>query len=114
MLLVAGRGTWTAGRLTPAATRLRSVRLEVTQLTEHTTNALKFVGDMFSARLYKLCAAKIGVVEYQELVRDKLRTAHDLYGFMIDQFQQSRMFLLEFAVVIILLIELAYLFRRGK
>jgi hypothetical protein len=112
--LEARRGNWTAWRMQPAATRLRTVRLEVTQLTEHTTNALKFVGDMFSARLYKLCAAKIGVVEYQELVRDKLRTAHDLYGFMIDQFQQSRMFLLEFAVVIILLIELAYLFRGGK
>jgi hypothetical protein len=110
----ARRGKWTAWRMQPAVERLRAVRLEVTQLTEHTTNALKFVGDMFSARLYKLCAAKIGVVEYQELVRDKLRTAHDLYGFMIDQFQQSRTFLLEFAVVIILLIELFYLFRGGK
>jgi hypothetical protein len=110
----ARRGKWTAWRMQPAVARLRTVRLEVTQLTEHTTNALKFVGDMFSARLYKLCATKIGVVEYQELVRDKLRTAHDLYGFMIDAFQQSRMFLLEFAVVIILLIELFYLFRGGK
>ncbi len=110
----ARRGKWTAWRMQPAVARLRTVRLEVTQLTEHTTNALKFVGDMFSARLYKLSAAKIGVVEYQDLVRDKLRTAHDLYGFMIDEFQQSRMFLLEFAVVIILLIELFYLFRGGK
>jgi len=112
--LEARRGRWTAWRMQPAVARLRTVRLEVTQLAEHTTNALKFVGDMFSARLYKLAAAKIGVVEYQELVRDKLRTAHDLYGFMIDQFQQSRMFLLEFSVVIILLIELFYLFRGGK
>lgn len=108
------RGRWSGWRMRPAATRLRTVRLDVTQLTEHTTNALKFVGDMFSARLHKLCAAKIGVVEYQELVREKLRTAHDLYGFMIEQFQQSRGFLLEVAVVIILLIELAFLFRGGK
>jgi len=112
--LEARRGRWTAWRMQPAVARLRTVRLEVTQLAEHTTNALKFVGEMFSARLYKLAAAEIGVVEYQELVRDKLRTAHDLYGFMIDQFQQSRMFLLEFSVVIILLIELFYLFRGGK
>lgn len=112
--LEARRGRWTGWRMRLAAARLRTVRLDVMQLTEHTTNALKFVGDMFSARLYKLCAARIGVVEYQELVRDKLRTAHDLYGFMIDQFQQSRGFLLEFAVVIILLIELVFLFRGGK
>ncbi|HEY6273511.1 MAG TPA: hypothetical protein VIX19_16140 [Terriglobales bacterium] len=112
--LEARRGRLAGWRVRSPAARLRTVRLEVTQLTEHTTNALKFVGDMFSARLYKLCAAKIGVVEYQELVRDKLRTAHDLYGFMIDQFQQTRGFLLEAAVVVILLIELAYLFRGGR
>jgi hypothetical protein len=110
----ARQGKWRAWRMQPTVARLRTVRLEVTQLTEHTTNALKFVGDMFSARLYKVCAAKIGVVEYQELVRDKLRTASELYGFLIDEFQQSRMFLLEFAVVIILLIELFYFFKGGK
>jgi hypothetical protein len=105
------RGRLTGWRMGSPLVRLRTVRVEVTQLTEHTTNALKFVGDMFSARLYKLCATKIGVVEYQELVRDKLRTASELYGFMIDQFQRTRGFLLEAAVVVILLIELAFLFR---
>ena len=108
------RGRLTGWRVGSPLARLRTVRVEVTQLTEHTTNALKFVGDMFSARLYKLCATKIGVVEYQELVRDKLRTASDLYGFMIEQYQTTRGFLLEVAVVIILLIELFYLFRGGR
>ena len=105
------RGRLTGWRMRSPLARLRTVRVEVTQLTEHTTNALKFVGDMFSARLYKLCATKIGVVEYQELVRDKLRTASELYGFMLDQYQQTRGFLLEAAVVVILLIELVFLFR---
>ena len=54
------------------------------------------------------------MVEYQELVRDKLRTASELYGFMLDQYQTTRGFLLEVSVVIILLIELAYLFRGGR
>ena len=112
--LEARKGRLAQRRMGPAANRLQTVVLEVTQLTEHTNNALKFVGDMFSARLYKLCASRIGVVEYQELVREKLRTAAELYGFMIEQFQQSRGFLLEVAVVIILLIELAFLFRGGR
>ncbi len=111
--LVTRRGLLSRWRMRPAADRLQAVVIDVTQLTEHTTNALKFVGDMFSARLYKLCAAKIGVVEYQELVKEKLRTAADLYGFMIEQFQHARGFLLEAVVVIILLIELGFLF-RGK
>jgi len=108
------RGRPLAGwRMRPAAARLRTVSLEVIQLTEHTTNALKFVGDMFSARLYKLCSAKIGVTEYLALVHEKLRTADELYGFMIEQFHQSRGFLLEVMVVIILIIELVFLF-HGK
>jgi len=109
-----GRRRLLAGwRMRRAAARLRSVLLEVTSLTERTTNALKFVGDMFSARLYKMCATEIGVSEYQALVQEKLKTADDLYGFMVEQFHQARGFLLEATVVIILLIELVYLF-RGK
>ncbi len=106
------RGRPLAGwRMRPAAARLRTVSLEVTQLTEHTTNALKFVGDMFSARLYKLSSTKIGVAEYLALVHEKLRTADELYSFMIEQFHQSRGFLLEALVVVILIIELVFLFR---
>lgn len=96
-----------------AAVRLRSILVEVTELTERTHNALKFVGDMFSARLYKMSAMKIGVQDYQALVQEKLRTADELYDFMIEQFHQTRGFFLEFIVVLILMIELFFLF-RGK
>jgi hypothetical protein len=65
---------------------------------------------MFSARLYKLCAAKIGVTDYQTLVQEKLRTADELYDFMIEEFHQARGFILEFSVVLILVIELILLF----
>jgi len=44
---------------------------------------------MFSARLYKLAAAKVGVPDYKDLVTQKLQTAEDLYRFMVDQFNQS-------------------------
>jgi uncharacterized Rmd1/YagE family protein len=65
---------------------------------------------MFSARLYKLAAAKVGVPDYKDLVNQKLHTAEDLYRFMVDQFNQSRAFVLELMVVIILVIELVFLF----
>ncbi|HLJ27424.1 MAG TPA: hypothetical protein VKY85_11995 [Candidatus Angelobacter sp.] len=111
--LASRRGVLARWRMRPGASRLRAVLLEVTELTERTNHALKFVGDMFSARLYKLCASEIGVTEFQALVHDKLQTAGDLYDFMIDQFNQARGFLLESIVVIILIIELVFLF-RGK
>ena len=95
------------------ALRLNSVTVEVTELAERSETAIKFVSDMYSARLDRLAAAKVGVPEYKNLVSEKLHTAEGLYRFLIDEFHQSRGFVLEVMVVIILVIELVYLF-RGK
>ena len=106
-------GLWRRWRMRAEASRLNSVTVEVTELVERADNAIKFVSDMFSARLYRLAAAKVGVPEYKDLVNDKLHTAEGLYRALIDEFHQSRGFILELMVVIILMIELVYLF-RGK
>jgi hypothetical protein len=98
-------------RLAKSATNLQTLLLDVAELTERADNAIKFLSDMFAARLYKLAAAKVGVPDYKDLVAQKLRTAEELYHYMIDQFNQSRAFFLEATVVLILLIELFYLFR---
>ena len=103
-------GRW---RLANSATRLQATLLEVTELTEHADNAIKFLSDMFLARLYKLAAARIGVPDYKDLVTGKIHLAEELYRFMVDQFNQSRAFFLELLVVIILIVELIFLF-RGK
>jgi hypothetical protein len=108
-----GRGLWSRWRTADAASNLHTVLLDVGELTERADNAIKFLSDMFSARLYKLAALKVGVPDYKDLVQKKLRTAEDLYRFMVDEFNQSRAFVLELLVVIILIIELIYFF-RGK
>jgi hypothetical protein len=101
---------WRMGR---RATRLHTVLLDIAELTERADNSIKFLSDMFAARLYRLAAVKVGVPDYKALVAQKLKTAEDLYHDMIEQFNQARGFFLEFIVVLILLIELFYLF-RGK
>ena len=108
-----GRGLWSRWRTAGAASKLHTVLLDVGELTERADNAIKFLSDMFSARLYKLAALKVGVPDYKDLVQEKLRTAEELYRFMVDEFNQSRAFVLELLVVIILIIELIYFF-RGK
>jgi hypothetical protein len=108
-----GTGLWSRWRTAHAASKLHTVLLDVGELTERADNAIKFLSDMFSARLYKLAALKVGVPDYKDLVQEKLRTAEELYHFMIDQFNQSRAFVLELMVVVILIIELVYFF-RGK
>jgi hypothetical protein len=98
-------------RLARSATSLHTVLLEISELTEHVDNAIKFLSDMFAARLYRLAAGKVGVPDYRDLVAKKLKTAEDLYDYMVEQYNQSRAFWLEVTVVLILLIELFYAFR---
>jgi hypothetical protein len=108
-----GAGLLARWRLARVAARLQGVALDVTALAERVDNAIKFLSDMFSARLYRHAAAQVGVPDYKSLVNEKLATARELYTFMIEEFHQGRTFVLELAVVIILVIELVYLF-RGK
>jgi len=108
-----GGGLFSRWRLAREAEHLNALRLEVTELTERIDNSIKFLSDMFYARLYRLAATKVGVPDYRDLVDEKLRTAGELYQFMVDKFHTARSFFLEMVVVIILVIELVVLF-MGK
>jgi hypothetical protein len=107
------RGIWGQWRLAREAGRLNTIRLDYQELAERTDNAIKFLSDMFYARAYRLASTRIGVSDYRSLVTDKLGIARDLYESMINEFHQARAFFLELMVVIILMIEIVFLF-RGK
>jgi len=104
-------GLFARWRLAREAQNLNKIRLDVRELTERMDTSIKFLSDMFSARQYRMAAGKIGVEDYRRLVESKLHTAGDLYTFMMDQFHASRAFVLEVMVVVILVIELVFLFR---
>lgn len=107
-------GLWKRWQMRQEASRLNTVAVEVTDLVERCDTAIKFVSDMFSARLYRLAVSKVGVPEYKNLVNEKLKMADGLYHFLIEEFHHSRGFVLELMVVIILIIDLIFLFRgRG-
>ena len=53
-----GTGLWSRWRTARAASKLHAMLLDVNELTERADNAIKFLSDMFSARLYKLAASK--------------------------------------------------------
>jgi hypothetical protein len=107
------RGFWGQWKLAREAAALNTIRLDYRELAERTDNAIKFLSDMFYARAYRLAAARIGVTDYRNLVNEKLSTARDLYDSMVNEFHQARAFFLEVMVVIILIIEIVFLF-RGK
>lgn len=107
------RGIWGQWKLAREAANLNTIRLDYRELAERTDNAIKFLSDMFYARAYRLASARIGVSDYRNLVTDKLSMARDLYESMVNEFHQARAFVLELMVVIILIIEIIFLF-RGK
>ena len=99
--------------LVTQAEQLNTLRLDYQEVVERTENAIKFLSDMFYARVYRLAASRIGVPDYRNLVNAKLSDARDLYESLVNEFHQSRAFVLEVLVVVILLIEIGFLF-RGK
>jgi hypothetical protein len=106
-------GVFARWRLARHAEQLNRLRLEITELTERADNAIKFLSDMFYARAYRLAASRVGASDYRSLVDQKLRIAGDLYEFMVNEFRESRGFVLELLVIVILIVELIPIF-RGK
>ena len=107
------RAGTTAG--SAAATRARRgsstrVFIDVNELTDRTENALKFVGDVYAARLFTLAADRLGLERWKANVQDKLKTADDIYRFAVEQSSMSRGELLELTVVLILVLELVLVF----
>jgi hypothetical protein len=93
------------------AQRLNALRLDVMELTERIDNAIKFVSDIYYARVYGLAATRMGVPDYRELVDEKLLAMGGLYEFMMDQFNETRSFVLEVAVTILALLDVLFLLR---
>lgn len=96
------------------ARRVNALYLEVSELTEKSENSLKFFGDLFASRVYRLAAQKLGLNEWKTLVDRKLQSAATLYRSLIDEVSSQRMEFMELAIVLILVFELVMsLFRKG-
>ena len=93
------------------AKRFNTIRLDVMELTERIDNAIKFVSDIYYARLYRLAATGMGVPDYRSLVDKKLRTVGELYDVLVDQFNEARSFVVEFAIAVLCLLDVIFLFR---
>jgi hypothetical protein len=97
------------GRRNLRATRqLHSLLIDVNELTDRTENALKLAGDLYTARLFGLVAARLGLDQWKRNVQDKLKTLDDIYRFAVEQTRLSQGNILELMIVLILIFELAF------
>ena len=104
---------WTdrfAGRRHSQATRkLQALFIDVNELTDRMENAVKLVGDVYSARLFGMVSARLGLERWKRNVEEKLKTLDDIYRFAVEQTGMSQGNILEFVIVLILLIEFGML-----
>jgi hypothetical protein len=95
---------------TRAARRVHALYIEVSEVTDRTENALKFVGDIYAARLFRLAADRLGLATWKADVEGKLKTLDDIYRFAVEQSGMSRGEFLELTIVLILVLELVLFF----
>jgi hypothetical protein len=97
-------------RYTQAARQLQSLVIDVNELTDRVENAVKFVGDIYAARLFSNVAARLGLDRWKRNVDDKLKTLDEIYRFAVEQTGMSQGNILELAIVFILVLELGLFF----
>ena len=101
---------WIGSRYARAARHVHAQFIDVNELTDRTENALKFIGDIYAARLFGLVGDRLGLGTWKADVEAKLKTLDDIYRFAVEQSSMSRGQFLELTVVLILVLELLLIF----
>jgi len=101
---------WFGRRYKRSAQQTHALFIDLNELTDRAENALKFAGDVYSARLFTLAGARLGLNDWKANVRDKLKTLDDIYRFAVEQTAMARGETLELMIVLILVFELVLFF----
>ena len=101
---------WFGRRYTRSAQQVHALFIDVNELTDRAENALKFAGDVYTARLFTLAGIRLGLDQWKANVRDKLKTLDDIYRFAVEQTAMARGETLEIMIVLILIFELVLFF----
>ena len=99
-----------SSRYAKAARQVHALLIDVNELTDRTENALKFIGDIYAARLFSLVADRLGLATWKANIQEKLKTLDDISRFAVEQSAMSRGQFLELTVVLILVLELVLIF----
>ena len=101
---------WLGSRYAREARQVHSLVIDVNELTDRTENAVKFIGDLYAVRLFRLTAERLGLATWKADVDAKLTTLTDISRFAAEQSSMRRAEFLELAIVLILIFELILFF----
>lgn len=88
------------------ASTLRYMIVDVLELVDRSSNALKIVGDAYYARIYRAAAARLGLADWQRQIDAKLASVGEMYRFFNDQARSSRDTFLEIIIIALIALEL--------
>lgn len=88
------------------AATLRYLIVDILELTDRSSNALKIVGDAFYARIYRAAALRLGLADWQRQIDSKLASLGEMYRFFVDQSRNRRDEFLELIIIILIALEL--------
>jgi hypothetical protein len=87
------------------AATLRYLIVDVLELTDRSTNALKIVGDAYYARIYRAASARLGLADWQRQIDTKLTSVREMYRFFSDDARSRRDEFLEVIIVVLVAVE---------
>jgi hypothetical protein len=87
--------------------RTSALLLELSEMTERLENAVKIVGDFYLARLYQAAVRRFRLPAWQETVLRKQRLVAEVNGLTGHAADTSRAELLELAIILLIVFEIA-------
>jgi hypothetical protein len=87
------------------AATLRYLIVDVLELMDRSSNALKVVGDAYYARIYRAAATRLGLSDWQRQIDTKLTSVREMYRFFSDQARSRRDEFLEVTIVALVAVE---------
>jgi hypothetical protein len=87
------------------AADVRFLIVDVLELIDRSSNALKVVGDAYYARIYRAAAVRLGLADWQRQIDSKLASVGDMYRFFQDQARARRDEFMEIIVIVLIALE---------
>ncbi len=92
-------------RAADRAAEVRYLIVDVLELLDRSTNALKVVGDAYYARIYRSAAQRLGLADWQNQLDRKLASVGDMYRFFNDESRSRRDEFMELIVIVLIALE---------
>jgi len=108
-----GLRTLAPGAYTRDLDEVAELQLDSALLLERVTNALKFFGEEFPTRIYRLASQRFHLDEWAQSISRKLATIESLYQKLAARAAGRRMEALEWIVIILIALEIVFSFLPG-